>query len=529
MKKHLALALATTALAFTTLSANAAPKQFNYCLKDNPTTFDPAQLPTIPTGIVIAQMYEPLLYTDNKAMEVKPMLAEKWEVSKDGLTYTLHIRKGVQFHSNKYFKPTRDLQADDVFYTFERQMNENYTYYRKNNYFWVGVFDLKNVIDSYKVVDKYTFQIKIKQPDATFLRVLGMYNLWIHSFEYEKQILDAKKDDVLLTNPVGTGAYQLIDFKSDSYVHLSKFNKYWGQVGNIDRVSFDIVKNEQVRISKLQSGECDFFEEPSVKAQDQLRAVKDVAFQKDPSTAMSWFNVNVQSNGLDDVNARRAVMYAIDYDRLIKEGLLGHATRSAGVVPDGMPGRANDAKPIKQDLAKAREFLSKSKYPNGFETVILVDSNLGDNDKTVAEMMQNDLAKINITAKVESLDHGAYIKKLYSDDKSWGLNYFVWHADVPDVSNFYNPFLLCGAVGGSSTTRFCDSNIDNKLHAAMAEQNETKRAKMYEEMHGFLVDQVPYISFASPNDYNVYRADRMDKVEIPFTVDLPRFQFFTMK
>lgn len=511
--------------------ANGDIKQLNHCLKDNPLNFDPAQITTMPHALLLAQMFDSLVYIDKDGMVVKPELAESWSISKDGLVYTLHLRKGVQFHSNQYFTPTRDLQAEDVIYTIKRQMDESYKYFRKGNFMWVDVYDLHKKLVSYKALDNYTVEFRIKNKDAAFLEVFGMYVFWIHSAEYEQKMLDEGKEAVISDNPIGTGAYQFVDFKPDSFVHLKKFDKHWDakHTGNIDRISFNIEKDENVRVAKLETGECDLLVEPGFKALEHLRTVKNVSFEKDPSLAMGWFNLNTKSNGLDDVNARRAVMYALEYNRYIKEGLHNNVERSASILPKGTLGYPEYAKPIETNLDKARQFLAKSKTPNGFETSILVDSTLGEDYRTVAMMIQSSLAKINITAKIVMLDHGPYTKELYSDSPNWGIAQRVWHADIPDPFDFYDPFLLCANVGSLSTTRFCDSKVDEKLRNAVSELDVKKRAKIYNEIHDVVVDQVPYIPFAMPKDFNAYRSDKLSSVYIPYPIDIPRFKYFSMK
>ena len=185
--------LSLTAIALTVSAmATAAPKTLVYCSEASPSHLNP-QFVTDGASIDASgqQIYNRLVAFETGGTKVLPSLAERWEISEDGKTYTFHLRKGVKFHSNKAFKPSRELTADDVLFSFNRQLDPNHAYHKVSggNYEYFVGMDMPNIIDKVEKVDDYTVKISLKVPNAPFLANLGMDFTSILSAEYAENML----------------------------------------------------------------------------------------------------------------------------------------------------------------------------------------------------------------------------------------------------------------------------------------------------------------------------------------------------
>lgn len=274
MKKLAALSLTAIALSVSfSVSANQ-PKTLVYCSEASPTSFNP-QLVTDGASIDASgqTMYNRLTEFERGKTTVQPSLAEKWEVSDDGKVYTFHLRKGVKFQSNKNFKPTRDFNADDVIFSFDRQMNKDNPFHSISNLgyeYFVGM-DMPNIIDKLEKVDDYTVKIYLKQANAPFLANIAMDFAGILSAEYAENMLKAGTPEKIDQDPIGTGPFELVNYQKDATIRYKAFDDYWKGKSKIDRLVFSITPDASVRYAKLQKGECHIMPYPNPADLDLMR------------------------------------------------------------------------------------------------------------------------------------------------------------------------------------------------------------------------------------------------------------------
>lgn len=198
----------TLALAALTVSSTVAAKTLVYCSEGSPENFNP-QLYTSGTSVDASAVpvYNRLVDFKPGTTELVPSLAESWEVSEDGKVYTFHLRKGVKFHSNKLFTPTRDFNADDVIFSFMRQKDVNHPYHNVSNGSYSNFESLEfgSLITAIDKIDDRTVRFTLAHPEAPFVADLAWYFASILSAEYADAMLKAGTPEKVDMQPIAPG------------------------------------------------------------------------------------------------------------------------------------------------------------------------------------------------------------------------------------------------------------------------------------------------------------------------------------
>ena len=254
-KRALLCALALPAmLALTPASA----KTLVYCSEGSPENFSPSINTTGTTFDAVQQIYNNLVEFERGGTQVVPGLAERWTVSPDGKEYTFFLRKGVKWQSNKNFKPTRDMNADDIIFMIERQWKESNPYFKVTspNHSYFMDMGMDKLLKTVEKVDDMTVKITLNKPEAPFLSDLAMQYAGVQSKEYADVMLKAGTPEKIDQEPVGTGPFYLVQYQKDAIIRYKAFPEYWGGKAKIDDLIFAITPDASVRWAKLQKGEC---------------------------------------------------------------------------------------------------------------------------------------------------------------------------------------------------------------------------------------------------------------------------------
>jgi dipeptide transport system substrate-binding protein len=313
--RRLFLALAMTGLATTALPmagfavAPASAKTLVYCSEGNPESLNPQIVTTTTAMDVSRPIFNTLVDFAPGSTVVVPALAEKWTVSEDGREYTFHLRKGVRFHSNDIFRPTREMNADDVLFSFERQWKTDHPYHRvsgvRYDYFLdLGMADILSAIDK---VDPYTVRFRLSRPDSVFLANIAMPFNAIHSAEYAAAMLKAGTPEIVDQRPIGTGPFAFISYQRDLLIRFVRFGEFWGDAQPIDSLVFTITPNPAVRLTKLKSGECHLMAFPNPADVNKIAADPNLVLLKKEELNIGYLSMNTTMNPLDDVRLRIVV------------------------------------------------------------------------------------------------------------------------------------------------------------------------------------------------------------------------------
>lgn len=524
MSTHrLTLTKRATALAALTLLAaagGAQAKTLVYCSEGSPENFTPA-LNTTGTSFDAARpVYDRLTHFVRGSTQVEPGLAESWTISPDGKTYTFKLRAGVKFHSVPGFNPTRDFNADDVIFSFERQWKAEHPYAKVSGgkYDYFADMGFKDDLVSVEKVDPLTVRMSFKKPNVTMLPNLAMDFAAIHSAEYADALAKANKKEQFDQVPVGTGPFSFVVYQKDAVIRFKANKAYWGEKALVDDLVFAITPDATARYSKLKAGECHLTGYP--RPADLPEMQKDPALKVTnlPGLNIAYWSFNTQKPPFDKKEVRQAFTMAIDKAAILKDVYLGAGTAAKNFIPPTMWGYNNAVQDWPHDVEKAKALLAKAGVKTPMEVDLWympVQRPYNPNAKRMAEMMQADLAKIGVNAKLVTYEWGEYRKRMQQGEHQTGM--LGWNGDNGDPDNFF--FLHgCDAArpGGQNLSKWCNKAFDERLEKARALTDNKARAKLYEEMQAIEHDEAPDLKIAHSVVYEVMRKEVTGYKQSPF-------------
>jgi oligopeptide transport system substrate-binding protein len=474
--------------------------------KDDLITLDPAIGYDWKNWSIIKSVFDGLMDYKPGTTELVPDLAESFDVSDDGLTYTFKLRKGVKFQNG------REMKAADVKYSLERTCNPETQspgagYYASLKGFAEfqggGAAELAGV----QVVDDYTVKVELSQPDSTLLHLMALN----FSFVVPKEEVEAAGPD-FGKKPVGTGAFKVTEWTSGQSLVLERNADYFKQgVPKLDKITFQIGQEPIVNLLRLQKGEIDF---PG----DMIPPAKFVEVMNDPEWKQQvivadqlqtgYVTMNVNIKPFDNVLVRQAVNMAINKERIVQV-INGRAAPANQPLPPAMPGYDKSYTGYAYDVEGAKAKLKEAGLENGFETELYTNGT--DPNPRIAQAIQQDLAAIGIKASIKSLDQGNVIAAGGKKDGApmiWSGG-MAWIADFPDASNFYTAILGCGGAveGGWNWAWYCNPDLDKRAAEANAMTSPSQaeeRAKAWGSIFTDLMKDAPWAPIFNEKAYIIH-------------------------
>lgn len=481
--------------------SEASPDSFNPQLSVSSTTFDASS----------AQIYDRLVEFKLGTTVIEPGLAEHWEVSEDNKVYTFHLRKGVKWHSNKDFKPTRDFNADDVIYSFMRQKDVNHPYHKVSggNYeFFMGM-DMDKLIDKIEKIDDNTVRITLIRPESPFLSNVGMDFASILSAEYADKMLAAGTPQKVDLNPIGTGPFELQQYQKDSRILYKANQKYWGNKPKIDELVFTITPNASVRYAKLQKNECQVMAYPNPADLEHMRQDKNIILMQQPGLNVGYLAFNVEKKPLDNQKVRQALSMAVNKDEIIDAVYQGAGHKEKNLIPPMMWSYNDEVKDYEFNPEKAKALLAEAGFPNGFEIdlwAMPVQRPYNPNARRMAEMIQADWAKIGVKSTVVSYEWGEYLKRAKAGEPQTVM--MGWTGDNGDPDNFLAALFSCAAKErGSNYSRWCYKGFEDLIQPARMTTDHDKRIALYKQAQIVMHEQVPAIIIAHSTIFEPIRKE----------------------
>ncbi len=502
----------------------AAPlgaKTLVFCSEGSPENFYPAINTTGTSFDANSQIYSRIVDYDRGGTTVVPGLAEKWAISDDGLVYTFSLRKGVKWHGNKNFKPTRDMNADDIIFAIERQWKESNPYFKvtSSNHSYFGDMGMPALLKSVEKVDDYTVRITLNKPEAPFLSNLAMEYAGVQSKEYADAMLKAGTPEKIDQEPIGTGPFSLVQYQKDAIIRYKAFPEYYGGKARIDDLIFAITPDASVRWAKLQKGECHVMPYPNPADLDAMRKDANVQVLEQPGLNIGYLAYNTTKKPFDNVKVRKAVNMAINKKAIVDAVYLSTAVPATNPIPPTQWSYNNAIKDDPFDPEAARKLLAEAGFPNGFETdlwAMPVQRPYNPNAKRIAELMQADLAKVGIKAEIKTYEWGEYRKRMQAGEHQTGM--LGWTGDNGDPDNFLNTLLGCDAAksNGSNVAKFCYQPFEELVSKAKTVPNQAERTKLYEQAQVIFKEQAPWFTIAHAVQLKPVRKEVVDFKLSPF-------------
>lgn len=475
---------------------------FVYCSEGSPRFLNP-QLATDGTSLdALHDVYDGLVEFKRGTSTVIPALATSWEMSKDGLQYTFKLRKGVSFHTTKEFTPTREFNANDVIFSFERALHKNHPYHKVSggNYMYFSAMGFSSLIKRVVKVDDYTVRFELNEKSATFLFNLAMSFASILSKEYADQALKNKKPEMIDQKPVGTGPFIMTDYKKDNLIRYKTNKKYFKTPSSLEGMIFSITPDSAVRLQKLKREECHFISFPlpsdyeTIANHEKLKLIK-----RKGVLNLAYLAMNVNKPPLDKLEVRQAIRYALNRDLYVQAIYLGNARTAKAPLPSTMWSYHSGIKDYKYDVEKAKALLKKAGFEDGFEIdlwTLPVARPYNPDGQQMGELMKEDLEKVGIKVRLVTYDWSTYLRK--SEAGEHALIQIGWTSDNGDPDNFLSTLLGCrGIKSGTNLARWCHAEYDQLTQNGLKVLSKRERTRLYKKAQTVFAKESPWVPLVS--------------------------------
>ena len=475
-----------------------------------PTYADPAVGSDYSSSSTLVNVYDSLVYPTLEG-GVKPHLAEVWEASDDGLTWTFYLRKGINFHDGM------ELTAEDVVFSIDRLLTIGEGY----GYLFTGRID----VGTTEAVDDYTVRFHLKESFGPFLTNL------VRLYVLNKDVVMANLEDgpygdfggygkkFLLTNDAGSGAYTITEFPLESYVLMEKVPDYWGRnyVGMIEKEAPDQLKfiatTEAITVRTMMANrELEISDQwQTEEALATLDSIDGVDVAKFPSSGGFYYMLHNKKAPTDDIHFRKAMAYAFDYETAA--GLFD-SPPSRGPVAAGFPGWNPDVFRYTKDLAKAEEELQQSKYyaeldkyPVELHWITEVPS-----EEKVALLFQANMAEIGIKVNVVRTPWLSVVDEMADIDASPNIVTVFVAPHYPEAGSILESRYHSGSAATWEQNEWLlDSDLDAKIEEAIKTTDIQERFNQYYDIQEYIVDLCP----------SLFLFDQMSKHAYQTYVDWP--------
>ena len=476
-------------------------KTLVYCSEGSPEGFNPALYTAGTTFDASSKtIFEGLTHFVRGTTELEPGMAESWTVSDDGKTYTFKLRKGVKFHSAKHFKPTRDMNADDVVFTFERQWKKDNSYHAISggNYEYFNGMSMPDLLKDIVKVDDYTVKFVLNRPEAPMLANLAMDFAVIQSAEYADAMMKAGTPDKVDQWPIGTGPFVFQGYKKDAQIRYTAFKDYWRGKAAIDKLVFSITPDASVRYAKLKAGECQIMPYPNPADIAAIDADPNINLMQQEGLNVGYLAYNTKVAPFDKVMVRKALNKAMNKQAIIDTVFQGAGKIAKNPIPPTIWSYNEATVDDSYDPAAAKKMLAEAGYPDGFSMKIWampVQRPYNPNARRMAEVIQADFAKVGVKVEIISYEWGEYLKRSKDVNRD-GAVLLGWTGDNGDPDNFLAVLLGCDGVGGSNRAQWCYKPFEDLIQKAKVVSDPAERTKLYEEAQIVFKSQAPWATIA---------------------------------
>ena len=484
-----ALAAAALALAATGALPAAAQTPPNVLIVGQiaePQSLDPHTVTASNDFRILVNVYDGLVRYKDGTLEVEPALAESWEISEDGKTYTFKLREGVKFHDGS------DFNAEAVKFNFDRMLKEDHPFYD------TGPFPLSfnfASVEAVNAIDAQTVEFKLKEPFAPFLSNLAYpTGLIVSPAAVEQHGKDFGR------NPSGTGPFKFVEWQSNQRVVIERNPDYWDGAASLEAVVFRPITDANTRVAEMMAGGIDVMVEVPP---DNLATFKDdanfaVSEQAGPHV---WFTIlNTKAGPFADKKVRQAANYAVNKETLVNDVLQGAATVAAGPIPPAFNWVESAVEPYPYDPEKAKALLAEAGVESPELTFYVTEGGSGMLDPiNMGAAIQADLQAVGFNVKIETYEWNTFLGRVNPGlEGKADMAEMAWMTNDPDTVPYLT--LRTDAMpdkGGFNSGYYSNPDVDELLEKARTSTDQAERGKLYGEVQQIVHEDAPWLFVAN--------------------------------
>ena len=423
---------------------------------------------------------------------MEPDLAESWTSSKDGLTWTFKLRKGVKFHSG-----FGEMTSEDVVFSLKRAANKDTSTAYKNY----------QDVESITAPDAYTVVIKLSKPVPS---LLGLVTNFHGGMIVSKKAVEKYGDNFKL-HPVGTGPFAFSEYQSKRQVTLVANEDYFRGAPKIDKIIYRYLPDASSRELAFRNHEIDlFYGTREQRWVERMRKVKGTKVDIFGLGELRTLHINTAKKPLDDIRVREAIAHAVNRDEMVLFIGKDVARPSFSVVPQGYLGYTSDVPRYDYDIKKAKALLKEAGYPNGLTLHVIITK--VDSLRVPMEILQAQLSKAGIKLDLEVVEHSAFHKMIRQDSSDLVL---YGAARFPVADSYLTQFYHSDSIVGTPTavTNFSHCNVaDEEIDTARSELDSAKQLKLWADAQKKIMSK----SFSVPIFEQLQVWARSDKLDFGY-------------
>ncbi|HLU36690.1 MAG TPA: ABC transporter substrate-binding protein [Thermomicrobiales bacterium] len=448
-------------------------------LSADPAELDPHKTNLTAAWHVIEHVYEGLLST-NAALEPVPALAESWEISEDGLTYTFNLRQGVMFHP----PVSREFVAEDVKYSFERILDPETAS--------PATDDLSGV-ESIEIPDDYTVVMTMKAPDASFLAKLMGNSLKV----VPRETVEENGD--LMQVMVGTGPFVFEEYVPNSMVSLTANPEYWEEgKPYVDAMEMQIIPDATSRSTALTSGTVDFIEYAPAQDLPIYEADDTIVVTGDENTNIRYMDINVSREPFNIPEVRKAIAMVIDRQPIIDSAVFGAGTATNILFPATFWAGFESEIP-EPDIEGAKALLAEAGYPDGFTTELHSWAQYPFLSNA-AIVIQEQLKQIGIEADTRFEENAIYLENYFAGNFDLSVTGTSAYVDPNDV---VEPSFVTG--GTRNGTGYSNPEMDELVQQGKEATDQEERAQIYRRIQEIILEDVNWVNLFIASQYEAMK------------------------
>jgi len=484
-KPTAAPAAAPTTAPATTSGATPA-NTLTFLWAGDTNRLDPPAMDAQEGFIATTAIYEGLVRYKSGSTDVEPALAEKWDLSPDGLQVVFHLKPGVKFHDGS------PLNAAAVAFSFDRSINKDNPLYQEaqgdyGGFPFIGDY-ISNVVTKVQAVGDMDVQFTLNRKFSPLLSNLAIPPAYIISMEALK-----KYGKGINENPVGTGPFKFVEWKKDDHITVDAFDGYWGNKAKLQRIIFQPVPEPSVRALKIQNGEADVTWAIDPKDVPALKGQANTDVLEQPGLNVSQAEINLMMSQFQNQALRQAMNFAINKEELMDKLYSGAGTAATGVLPPTSWAYNSDLKAYPFDPDKSRAMLKEAGY-NGEQLTLdtyTIARGYNPQGSKLAEAVQQYLDDVGVKTQIQT---GEWTQ--YRADRRAGKLHIAfggWQADTGDPENFLGVFFNSVNKGGVNTSFYGTPEVDQLLNQANEETDQAKRKDLFNQAERKIVDDAPWL------------------------------------